>query len=137
LATYSGRYAKVQCGSTLVVGQGEWNMEGVTVDQIDTTAFGSVWKTFEAGMSDGGQITFSGYYDATDSGGQSLLITANQTGSQITNIRFYIDSTSFYLPATTNPVSFVLITQYSITHKKDDIARVSFTAKISGKLLLQ
>lgn len=134
MATYSGRYAKVQVGSTAVVGMGRWSMDGVTVDQIDTTAFGSVWKTFDAGMSDGGQITFDGYYDASDATGQQEIITANNNGSTMTNLRFYISAGSYYIPCTSNPVSSVLITAYSITQDKSDIARVSFTAKVSGKM---
>ena len=138
MATYSGRNATVRIGSTAVVGIGSWNMEGVTIDQIDTTAFGSVWKTFEAGMSDGGQITFDGYFDPTDTAGQTYLMTANNDGTQITggttSIRFYYSAGSYYTPCTSNPVSYVLITNYSIKADKSDICRVSFTAKVSGKM---
>lgn len=138
MATFSGRNCTVRIGDTSVVGQGRWNMEGVSVDEIDTTAFGSTWKTFEAGMSDGGQITFDGYFDPTDTAGQVALIAANQAGTHITSgttsLRFYYSTGSYYTPCTTNPDSFLMITNYSVSADKSDIVRVSFTAKVSGKM---
>jgi hypothetical protein len=142
MATLSGRYAKVTLGSTTVVGLGNWNMEGVSQDQIDTTAFGSVWKTYAAGMSDGGQITFNGYYDSTDTNGQEILISANRNATLMSNhtygLRFYIDNTSYYCVCTTSPAagSYIIVTNYSITHDKSDVARVNFTAKVSGAMTL-
>lgn len=136
MTTYSGRNSAVKVGTYTVVGQGTWNMEGVTIDQIDTTAFGSTWKTYEAGMSDGGQITFDGYYDMSDSTGQTVLIAANQAGTHVTNLRFYIDNTSYYMADQTTVSSYILLTNYSIKADKSDIARVSFTAKVSGKMVL-
>jgi len=136
MATYSGRYNHVKFGSNDIVGIGNWNMEGVTVDQIDTTAFGSTWKTFEAGMSDGGQITFEGYYDKTDSTGQEILRAANVAGTHLTSLFFYVDNTSYYAPKTTNPASYILITSYTVTADKNDIMRTTFTAKVSGAMEL-
>ena len=134
MATYSGRYATVKVGTNTVVGMGTWSMDGVTLDEIDTTAFGSTWKTFEAGMSDGGQVSFDGYYDVSDTNGQALLISANNNGTHLTSLRFYIDNTSYYSAELTTPASFIMITNYTLTHSKDDIARISFTGKVSGKL---
>jgi hypothetical protein len=136
MATYSGRDSAVKLGTYTIVGQGTWNMEGVTIDQIDTSCFGTTWKSFEAGMSDGGQITFSGYYDMSDATGQTVLIAANQAGTHVTNLRFYVNNTSYYMADQTTVSSFILITNYSIKTDKSDIARVDFTAKVSGKMSL-
>jgi hypothetical protein len=136
MTTYSGRNSAVKLGTYTVVGQGNWNMEGVTIDQIDTSCFGTAWKSFEAGMSDGGQITFAGYYDMGDATGQTVLIAANQAGTHVTNLRFYVDNTSYYMADQTTVSSFILITNYSIKADKADIARVDFTAKVSGKMSL-
>lgn len=136
MATYSGRYAHVKVGTNEVAGVGNWSMDGVTLDQIDTTSFGSVWKTFEAGMSDGGQVTFEGYYDITNTNGQAVLIDANANGTHLTSLRFYIDSTSYYSCELTTPASYIIITNFNLKHDKADIARISFTGKISGKMVL-
>jgi hypothetical protein len=140
MATYSGRNATVRMGTTAVVGIGTWNFEGVTVDQIDTTAFGSIWKTFEAGMMDGGTISFEGYFDPSDSAGQAQLMTYNEDGTHIvgggvaTGLRFYYSTGGYYEAATSNPVSYILMTSYSVKADKADVARITFSAKISGKM---
>lgn len=138
MAAYNGRNCSVRIGDTSLLGIGDWNMEGVSVDQIDTTSFGSTWKTFEAGMSDGGQITFSGYFDPTDTDGQVALRNLNENGERLyggtTSIRFYYSAGSYFTPCTSNPASFVLITNYSIKADKSDVCRVSFTCKVSGKM---
>lgn len=138
MAAYNGRNCTVRIGNTSLLGIGDWNMEGVSVDQIDTTSFGSTWKTFEAGMSDGGQITFSGYFDPTDTAGQVALRNLNEAGERLyggtTSIRFYYSAGSYFSPCTSNPESFVLITNYSIKADKSDVCRISFTMKVSGKM---
>jgi hypothetical protein len=140
MATYSGRNCTVRMGSTSLVGIGTWNIEGVTVDQIDTTAFGSTWKSFEAGMCDGGNITFDGYFDPSDTAGQATLITYNQDGTHIvgggvaTGLRFYYSAASYYEAATSNPASYILMTNYSIKADKTDVCRINFSAKVSGKV---
>lgn len=135
MATYNGRNASVKFGTSLVGGMGNWNMEGVTVDQIDTSEFGTVYKTFESGMQDGGQITFEGNFDASDAT-QKLLRTANTNGTHLTSLRFYIDNTSYYVPTTTNPASYMIITSYNVTMDKADVGKTRFTAKVSGAVEL-
>lgn len=136
MATLAGRNAAVKIGTNTVVGMGKWTIEGVSVDQIDVSAFGTVWKTFEAGMVDGGTVSFDGYYDKTDTTGQTLLIAANVAGTHLTSIRFYVDATSYYIPEYTTQGAYVLITGYTITHDKADVARISFQGKVSGYLSL-
>ena len=132
MATFAGRNQAVKIGSNTVVGMGKWSIEGVSIDQIDTSAFGTVWKTFDAGMVDGGTVSFDGYYDATDTNGQTLLIAANTAGTHLTSIRFYINNTSYYIPEYTTQGSFIIMTGYTLTADKADVARISFTGKISG-----
>jgi hypothetical protein len=139
MGAYNGRNCTVRLGASSLLGIGDWNMEGVSIDQIDTTSFGSTWKTFEAGMSDGGQITFSGYFDPTDTEGQVTLRTANENGTQMpcgstSGIRFYYSAGSYFTPCTSNPVSYILVTNYSIKAEKSDVCRISFTTKVSGKM---
>lgn len=136
MATLSGRNAKVTMGTNTVVGMGKWTIEGVAVDQIDVSAFGTVYKAFEAGMVDGGTISFDGYYDKTDTTGQTLLIAANTAGTHLTSIRFYVDLTSYYIPEYTTQGAYVLITGYTLTHDKADVARISFSGKVSGYMAL-
>lgn len=132
----AGRNAAVKLGSTTVVGVGSWELNGVATDLVEVSAFGDSLKQYMLGMQDGGTITFSGTYDPADSTGQTQLRTYNEDGTEVTSIRFYIDANSYWTPTTTNPASYVLITDWSITASQADSLRMSFTAKVSGKLEL-
>jgi hypothetical protein len=134
MSTYVGRNCKVTVGTDTVAGMGTWSMDGIVVDQIDTTSFGQVQKTFEAGMQDGGQITFDGWYDATDTNGQVALRLANLNGTHITTLRLYVNNTSYWTPKTTNPLSYIIVTSYTVSVATADVVKSKFTCKVSGSM---
>ena len=136
MAVRLGRNCKVCVSGDLVAGMGTWSMDGISVDQIDITAFGDVYKTFVGGMVDGGTITFDGWYDPADTSGQEILRGWNENATEATTLRLYVDNTSFFIPTTTNPLSHVTITSYTISVEKTDVIRSKFTAKVSGKMQL-
>lgn len=133
-----GKYGKVTIGTSAnkVQLMGTWNMPGVTSDQLEDTEFGSEWKTFKMGLKDGGQITFSGLYDPTDTNGQTILRTYNADNTEITDFRLYIDNTSYWIPTTTNPTSYVQVTAWEVGLDKAQLGTASFTVKVSGKMEL-
>ena len=131
-----GRLASVRLGATQVLGIGTWEMSGITTDQLESTEFGDAWKTYEYGLKDGGQITFSGLYDPADTTGQNALRTYNEESTQVTSLRLYVDNTSYWIPATTGPASYVVITAYDVKADKSGMMTCSFTAKVSGKMEL-
>ena len=145
MAYQPGRNAKVTIGTATISGLGTWNMNGVTSDQIETSAFGTTWKTFVMGMKDGGTVSFEGNFDPTDDTGQTALLAANLNATEITNIRFYYNDTSYFEPCQTTGwwaaddtsgndtiPSNIQISSYSITADKDDMVKVSFEGKVSG-----
>jgi len=138
MANKLGRWAKVTLGSNTVAGLGNWSVEGIAVDQIETTSFGSVWKTFESGMLDGGTMSFSGNFDPDDTSGQEMLRAANLGATHLTSMRFYVDSTSYFEADQTSisPKSFILITSWNINVDKAGVAQTTFSGKISGGLRL-
>ena len=104
---------------------------------------------YEFGMKDGGQVTFNGLLDPADSGGQEALQRANMDNTDLTTLRLYIDSNSYYEPCQTTGYfsvfttssqdtikSHVNITSYDISTDKSGLAQTSFTAKISGLMVL-
>lgn len=131
-----GRNCKITLGSTKILGMGTWQMSGVNTDLLDKTEFGDTWKQYVLGLLDGGEITFNGLYDPTDSEGQTALRTANEAGTELTDLRFWVDNTSYWAPATTNPTSHLLISQWQVSVDKAGLAQSSFTAKIAGKMQL-
>lgn len=131
-----GKNCKVTLGATKVVGIGNWVLSGVNTDLLDQTQFGDDWKQWAMGQKDGGSVTFEGLLDPADSTGQTVLRNANANNTSITDIRFYVDANSYWIPATTNPLSNVLITAWDIRAEASGLVRCSFTAKICGKLNL-
>jgi hypothetical protein len=136
MAKSPGKNCKVSWGTTTkVVGIGTWDMPGISTDLLEATEMGDEWKTFIAGLKDGGEISFEGLFDPAD-GGQKLLRDANLLGSQISDLRFYVNSASYFAPTTTNPASYLLITRWSVKADKSALITCSFTAKVSGAMEL-
>ncbi len=136
MAFGAGKNCKVSVGSDKVLGMGTVALSGVETDLLDQTQFGDDWKQWLNGLKDGGELTFNGMYDPADSTGQDVLRTANENDTQVTDIRFYVDAASYFIPKTTNPASYILITGWTVEASKDGMVECGFTAKISGAMEL-
>lgn len=132
----SGANCSIKLGTHLISLMGAFTLPGATTDMLESTSFGSTWKTFVPGFRDGGTITFNGFLDPTDTDGQNTLRTLNANNTSVTDIRFYINSNSYYTPGTTNPLSFVYISDWSISSDKAGLVTASFSAKVSGNMVL-
>jgi hypothetical protein len=144
-----GKDGKVTLGTNTVVGMGTWSIDGIATDEFDASAFGDTWKKFEYGMKDGGSVSFNGHYDPTDTTGQQALQQANLYNSALTNLRLYIDNTSYFEPCQTagyfsptlttgapTKTSNVRITTFQVGMDKGGLGTTSFTAKVSGVMVL-
>jgi len=150
MAVKVGHLGKVTLGASTIVGMGTWSLSGITADQMESSAFGQNWKTYEFGMKDGGQISFNGFLDPADVTGQTALQRANIENTDLTSLRLYVDNTSYYEPCQTTYyfapnslstgndtiLSNVNITSYDISMDKAGLATISFTAKVSGLMVL-
>lgn len=145
MAKKVGKDAAVKLGANTVVGIGNWSIDGITTEEFDASSFGDEWKDYEFGMKDGGSISFAGHYDPADTTGQEALQQANLYNSGLTNIRLYIDNTSYYEPCQTTyyfsptlttgaptEAANVKITSISVKTDKSGLAQVSFTGKVTG-----
>jgi hypothetical protein len=137
----AGRNAKVMMGGTtsVVVGMGNWTLDGYNVDLIDVTAFGDDDKGFDLGFGDAGTLTFNGNFDPEDSQGQMLLESCGRNKTKVTDLYLYIDSVSSYQPDVTGDVTnaYALITKSrSVVMDATNVGKVSFTAKLSGVWVL-
>lgn len=145
-----GRDCKVTLGATTILGMGTWSMDGVAADQLESSEFGIKWKTFEFGMNDGGTISFSGLFDPADVTGQNTLRAYNLTKADITNIRLYVDNTSYYEPCQSTGyfapgalstgydsiLSRVNVTSFNVKADKSGLMTTDFSCKISGLMVL-
>ena len=144
-----GKDGKVTLGANTGVGMGTWTIDGITVEEFDSSAFGDTWKSFEYGMKDGGTVSFNGHYQPTDVTGQQMLMLANLYNSALTDLRLYIDNTSYFVPSQSTSyfapgaystgmpgrVSSVTITTFNIGLDKSGLGTISFTGKVSGLMV--
>jgi hypothetical protein len=132
-----GNKAKVTLGGTTVLGMGNWKLNGLTVDQLESTAFGDTAKQFLTGLIDYGTVEFGGLYDPADSTGQATLIAAMLSNTLITNIKLYVDASSAWEPNITAVTSAgMFITAVPIGIDKGGLATISFTGKCTGPWVL-
>jgi len=151
MGKYVGYLGNVQIGTNTVVGMGTWSMPGISTDQLDASAFRDTWKTYLYGMKDGGTITFNGHLDMADTTGQQILIAANAKNSSLNSLRFYMDSTSYWVPNQTTDylgpgalstgmgtpgLCSVNIVAMTVGMDKSGLGTVSFTAKVNGVMAM-
>ena len=143
MTSMPGRSCKVTMGANNVLGMGTWEIGGGSVTELDTTEFGNDYSEIQLGIVTGGNVTFSGVYKKGDTQGQDLIRAAFYYKSDITDIRFYVDSVSYYTPNSTtaaggglpaeSQVSYInIVSEPSITADMADIVKISFTGKLSG-----
>ena len=130
-----------------VASMGTWKLDGITADQVETSSFGSNWKSFAFGMKDGGTVTFSGFKDPDDFTGQNTLELLNVNNEPTTRIKLFAGATKYYQPNLTTgywspdtayttgqdtTASQVYITSFNIGADKSGMMTVDFTAKVTG-----
>jgi len=130
-----GRYASIKKGSVLVQNLGKWTLD-IKMDEIDTSVFGSVWGKKIPGMQ-AWTGSIEGFYDPADSTGQKALQDAALAATKLTDIRFYIDSTSYWTPDVTGESDAgAYISSVSVGHDKAGVASVTMAVIGYGKIVL-
>jgi hypothetical protein len=131
----NGRYASIKKGSVLVQNMGKWAL-AIKMAEIDVSVFGSVWGKKIPGMQDW-TGTIDGFYDPADTIGQKLLHDAALAATKLTDIRFYIDSTSYWTPDISGESGAgAYITSINVGHDKAGVASISMSVVGYGKIAL-
>lgn len=137
MAFKAGNNAKVTLGSNTVVGMGNWELPGIKVDLLESTAFGDSAKQYMTGLLDYGDVNFGGLYDPTDTTGQDILQSANKNNSKIANIRLYVDANSYWTPnVTAVSAAGMLVQSVAIGMDKGGLGTIKFTGKCTGPWVL-
>jgi hypothetical protein len=142
-----GKDGKVSIGTNSILGMGTWSINLGSVDELDASEFGDDWEKVVYGMKRGGTISFNGHFYPDNTSGQNAALQAFVEGTDLTDIRFYWNSTQYWRPNRTagwfnaelttgagTPVSTVRITACDINSDKSGIASISFSAKCSGSM---
>ncbi len=133
----AGNHAKVTVNAITVVGMGNWKLNGITVDLLESTSFGDTAKQFLTGLIDYGTVTFGGLYDPGDTTGQSVLLSAQLNNSKIASLALYVDNTSYWTPnVTAVSAAGVLVQTVVIGVDKGGLATIEFTGKCTGPWVL-
>lgn len=144
-----GYLGKVSIGATKVLGIGKWEYTAPSAEEHDATQFGDNWEKTLLGIKKGGSISFEGLLDPSDSTGQEVLELAAAENTEITNMRFYVDNTSYYECCRTTGyfspynttgkatvLSYIQLNPPVIGVDKNGLATARFTGKVSGLLVL-
>jgi len=138
---------KVTLGANIILGQGTWGISGGSYAELDDTDFGDDDTIMLRGVRTGGTVTFSGKYKKDDTTGQDKIRDAYWLKSDITDLRFWVDDTSYYTPNNTTGAGGGLPAETMISHikimtepmpstDKSGLATISFDGKIEGAMRL-
>jgi len=143
-----GKDGKVANGSNKIIGMGTWQFQPGSIEEFDATEFGDDWEKIQYGIKRGGTVSFNGHLYPTDTTGQGALEQAFVLGTDLTDLRFYWDSTHYWRPNRTagywspslttgagTPVSTIRITSFDIGMDASGLGTISFTAKASGAMV--
>jgi len=123
-----GRNARIKLDTTTI---GRMTSMDVTINNetIDITSFGDAWAKFCRGMQSW-TATISGFLDLDDVS-QSTLVAAAESGTLVTNLRFYIDSTNYFASdLITDSEAGLYIDSYNFTADNNSV--VAFTMSVTG-----
>lgn len=152
MAVAEGREGKVTirttAGNAKVAEMGTWSITGWTRDMVEHSAFQDTVKKFKPGMLDAGTISFSGFYDGTDSSGQAKLIAAFTSGKAISNssarkvrkLRLWANDstalTNYGFWSCVGSSGALYLTQIELGQEKGGLGTISFTAKATSGVLV-
>ena len=134
-AAKAGKLAKVTYVGATIAGMGTWNLSGFTRETLDDSEFTDDIKTMVFGLGDGGTVEFAGYFDPDDTAGQIALNALIVAGTVVTStLRFYVDAASYWTVASGS--SFLITKGQAVTMDKNGLGQCSFSAKISGTMVI-
>jgi len=138
---------KVTLGANTILGLGTWGISGGSYAELDDTDFGDDDMITLRGLRTGGTVTFAGNYKKDDTTGQDAVRDAYWLKADLTDLRFYVDDTSYYTPNSTTAAGGGLPAETMVSHikiltepmpstDKNGLASISFNGKIEGAMRL-
>lgn len=137
-----GRECRVTIGANTILGLGTWSITGGNFAELDDTSFGDESLQILRGLRTGGDVAFAGQYKKDDVTGQDMIKTAYWAKSDLTDLRFYVDDTSYFTPNSTTAAGGGLPAETEVSHIKifaEPNVSVDYaglvTIEFSGKLI--
>ena len=135
MSVRTGVFAKITIDNVIVAEMGSYTVSGFNRDTLEHTSFGSTVKKFVAGHVDGGDVSFSGFYDPADTTGQAVLRAAAESNRIMGPgvLKVYVD-TNHYL--TVGAAGTMFATKAGgVGMDKSGIGTTDFTVKVAGASL--
>lgn len=145
-AVYNGA---VKLATTIVLGMGTWSWTGASRAMLDDSEFQGKTSRYLPDQYEGGTISFSGNFKKDNTTGQDVIRLALAAGTPITDIRFYVDSTGYFIPNDSTgagggvpaayPISRVFVTSCDIDFSgpKGNLGKIDFTVQVDGIMRLE
>ena len=134
----SGKNGKVMYGSVVVAEQVSWSMSGFSMPVTSApTAFGDTGaKVYEiAELGEAGTIEFNGNYDPSDTAGQQALAKVCETGTQLTNLCLYANTSTFWRVASGG---YIIVTKANaVSLPRNNFGTISFSGQVSSAAMEQ
>jgi len=145
--TIKGEDCRFIVESVVVAGIGDWKYSPGAKAELDDTEFGDTSEKIVLGIRKRGTLSFSGLAKIANAE-QEKLKRAAINGTNLTSLGLRIASSRELVPCVTtgyhSPLSttgnstqpgYVNITSFDISAVKTDLAKISFTAVVSGDLV--
>jgi hypothetical protein len=122
--TYKG---KITLGASNILGMGTWTWTGMSRAMLDDSEFGDEGADYLGDMLECGKITASGNFKKDDTTGQDIVRSALINDSNLIDIRFYVDATSYYTPNSTTAAGGGLLAGWPVGHVKVESFDIDFS----------
>ncbi len=130
-----GRYAKVMKASTNILNLASWKIDFRT-DELDASVFGTGWGATLPGQQKW-VATVDGLCDMADTTGQLALKAAKFAGTKLTDLKFYQDSTSYWVAdITSDSAAGAYVLNMSIDAAQNGLVKINFTIGGVGPIAL-
>lgn len=130
-----GRYAKLVKGSTTVLNLANWKISFDT-SELDGSVFGTGWGATLPGQTKW-MADVDGFLDLADTTGQSAMKAAKFAVTKLTDLKFYQDSTSYWVAdITTDSSAGAYILGMSIDAPNNGLVKVSYRIGGVGPITL-
>jgi hypothetical protein len=129
MTEYLGKKITVADSTATIGALWEISAPEISIDEIETTVYSdSYWKTFTAGLKDGGTLGLTVIYDSADASMNRLYNRAIGDPSLNT------DTYTITFPDTKTMVFTGIITGVPIETPKEEKVFMSFNIKVSGAI---
>lgn len=128
MAVKLGRNSRIKLGTTVIARMRSFEIN-INNEMIDITSFGDEWAKFARGMQSW-TASVEGHLDLDDAS-QLTLVTAAEDGTILQNLRFYIDSTTYFaVDLVEDSEAGCFVDTYTPT--SDNNNTVQFTMAVTG-----